>query len=105
MALTHFTFGQAGRSLHGVQVPAMLSSSFSSEGIAPSGSNQQTTATASSDANAVNVCRVATDTAVYVAFGASPNALTGTAARVYLSANAIEYFVVPASAKAAVVTA
>jgi len=104
MALTHFTFGQAGRSLHGVQVPAMLTTSFSSEGIVPSGSNQQTTAVASSDANAVNVCRVATDTAVYVSFGANPNAETGTTVRAFLPANAIEYFVVPASSKAAVVT-
>ena len=104
MALTHFTFGQAGRHWQGSQIPAMLSISFSSEGIVPSGSNQQTTATAGTDTGTAHVCRVATDTAVYVSFGASPNAATGTTVRAFLPANAIEYFIVPASAKAAVVT-
>jgi hypothetical protein len=104
MALTHFCFGQAGRHWQGSQIPAMLSTSFSSEGIAPSGSNQATTATAGSEANSAYVCRVSTDTAVYVTFGAVPDATTA-AARVYLPANGVEYFIVPAGAKAAVVTA
>jgi hypothetical protein len=103
MALTHFTFGQAGRHWQGSQIPAMLSISFSSEGIVPSGSNQQTTATAGTDTGTAHVCRVATDTAVYVSFGSSPDATTA-ATRAFLPANAIEYFIVPASAKAAVVT-
>lgn len=104
MAITQFCFGQAGRVWQNTQIPAMLASSFSSESKTPSGSNQQTTATAGSTSDVAHVCRVATDTAVYVAFGSNPNATT-TGTRVYLPANAIEYFVVPAGAKGAVVTA
>ena len=104
MALTHFTFGRADASFGGALTPAMIAGTFSAEGIAPTGSNQQTTATAPTGGS-IKVCRVSTDTAVYVAFGSSPNAVTGTTARVYVPANAIEYFVVNASDKAAVVTA
>lgn len=105
MALTHFTFGQAGQHWNNSQIPAMLSTSFTSEGVASSASNQQTTATAGSDDGVVYVCRVATDTAVYVAFGSNPNADSGTGTRAYMPAGCVEYFIVPASAKGAVVTA
>lgn len=105
MALTHFTFGRADASFSGSLTPAMVAGTFSSEGIAPSASNQQTSVTApTTPASGVKVCRVATDTAVYVAFGSSPNASTSTTARAFMPANSIEYFVVNASDKAAVVT-
>lgn len=90
----------AGRS----NIPVAIASSVTSENIASSASNQQTTATAPA-ALGDAICRVATDTAVYVAFGSNPNALTGTAARFYLPANAIEYFRVSVGDKAAVVNA
>lgn len=103
MALTHITFGRADASAGGSLTPAMIAGTFSSEGIVPSGSNQQTTVTAPTSGS-IKVCRVATDTAVYVAFGSNPNASTGTSARAFIPANAVEYFVVNASDKAAVVT-
>lgn len=103
MALTHFTFGAVGQHGKGVDCPAMLASSFASEGIAASGSNQQTTATAPTAGHNIT-CRVATDTAVYVAFGSNPDA-TGTGARAYVPANAVDYFSVSPGDKAAVVTA
>ena len=104
MALTHFTFGRADAAVHQSTTQAMIAGTFSSEGIAVSGSNQQTTVTAPTGGG-IKICRVATDTACYVAFGSSPNASTGTSARAYLPANAIEYFVVNASDKGACVTA
>jgi hypothetical protein len=80
------------------QVP--VASSVSSENLTSSASNQQTTLTApASDV----LCRVSTDTAVYVAFGANPNALTGTAARFHMPAGAVEYFRVNVGDKGAVV--
>lgn len=102
MALTHFTFGRVDDFAADALIPAMVAGTFVSEGIAPSGSNQQTTATAYSTGK--TICRVATDTAVYVAFGSSPNASTGTTARAFMPANSVEYFLVAASNKAAVVT-
>lgn len=103
MALTHFCFGRADAAMHGSTTQAMIAGTFSSEGIAVSGSNQQTTATAPTGGG-IKICRVATDTACYVAFGANPDATTaGT--RAYLPANAIEYFVVNAGDEGACVTA
>ena len=97
MALTHFCFGRADASQYGAITQAMVAGTFSSEGIAVSGSNQQTTVTAPTTGG-IKICRVATDTACYVTFGSNPNASTGTSARAYLPANAVEYFVVNASA-------
>jgi hypothetical protein len=50
------------------------------------------------------VCRVATDTAVYVSFGTAPNA-TSDAGRVFMPAGVTEYFRVGAGYKGAVVEA
>lgn len=103
MALTHFCFGRADASMHGSTTQAMIAGTFTSEGIAVSGSNQQTTAVAPSTGG-IKLCRVATDTACYVAFGSNPDATTaGT--RAYLPASAVEYFVVNSADKGACVTA
>lgn len=100
MALTHFAFCQVGVGYGSSNIPVPIASSVTSEGIAPSASNQQTTAPTGL---AEVMCRVATDTAVYVAFAANPNALTGTASRFFIPANGIEYFRVNPGNKAAVV--
>ena len=49
-------------------------------------------------------CRVATDTQIYVSFGAAPNAGTDTE-RFLITAGATEYFYVKSGDKAAVVAA
>ena len=104
MALTHFAFCQVGVGYGQGNIPVPIASSVTSEGIVPSASNQQTTAVAPTGIAEV-MCRVATDTAVYVTFGANPNALTGTAARFFIPANGVEYFRVNPGVKAAVVNA
>jgi len=104
MALTHFAFVQVGVGYGSSNIPVPVASSVTSEGIAPTASNQQTTATAPTGIPEV-MCRVATDTPVYVAFGDSPNALTATDARFYIPANGVEYFNVKVGDKAAVVNA
>ena len=101
MAITHFTFCEVGQVTFNAQIPAAKAASFSSEGIVPSGSNQQTTAAAATSGKLSLVCRVATDTAVYVAFGSNPNALSGTGTRALLPAGAVDYFIVAAGDKAA----
>jgi hypothetical protein len=95
MALTQFTFG----SVEG-QFPSMFVAGAVCETETPSGSNAATTAAAHASQN---VCRVATDTAVYVSFGSAPDA-SSDAVRFYLPANAVEYFRVRSGDKAAVVT-
>jgi len=103
MALTHFTFGAVGDASGGENNTFMLADGITSEGIVPSGSNQQTTAVAPAIGKRP-YCRVATDTAVYVTFGTAPDA-TNAAARFFMPANSIDYFVVTAGHEAAVVTA
>ena len=104
MALTHFAFCQVGVGFGLGNIPVPVASSVASEGIVPSGSNQQTTLTAPTGI-ADLMCRVATDTAVYVTFGPNPNALSGTAARFFIPANGVEYFRVNPGDEAAVVNA
>ena len=70
------------------------------ETITSSASNQATTA----DSNAHNVCRVATDTDVYVSFGTAPDA-TSDSNRFLMPANSVEYFRVALDTKGAVVNA
>jgi hypothetical protein len=96
MAITQFSF----MAVEGM-FPAPFASSATVETEVPSGSNAATTAAATASQN---VCRVATDTSVYVSFGAAPNAGTDTI-RFYLPANAIEYFRVSAGSKGAVIAA
>lgn len=99
-----FAFCQVGVGYGSSNIPVPIASSVVSENITSSASNQQTTATAPTGIPEV-MCRVATDTAVYVSFGANPNALTGTTARFYIPANGVEYFRVNPGNKAAVVNA
>lgn len=104
MALTQFAFVQVGVGYGQSNIPVPVASTVTSEGIVPSGSNQQTTAVAPTGLAEV-MCRVATDTAVYVAFGSDPNALSGTGTRFFIPANGVEYFRVNVGNKAAVVNA
>lgn len=99
-----FAFCQVGVGYGSTNIPVPIASSVTSENITSSASNQQTTATAPTGIAEV-MCRVATDTSVYVTFGANPNALTGTGARFYMPANSVEYFRVNPGNKAAVVNA
>ena len=97
-----FAFCQFGVGFGLGNLPVPVASSVVSENITSSGSNQQTTATAPTGI-ADLVCRVATDTAVYVNFGANPNALTGTAARFFMPICSVQFFRVNPGDKAAVV--
>ena len=99
-----FAFVQVGVEYNGrSNIPVPIASSVTSENIASSASNQQTTAVAPAGLGEV-MCRVATDTAVYVAFGANPNATTA-GSRFFMPANAVEYFRVVVGNKGAVVNA
>lgn len=95
MAVTQFAFLALGE-----VPPVAFAANAAFEIKTPSGSSQATTATAVAGRT---VCRVSTDTAVYVAFGAAPTA--SSTAGFYLPANAIEYFRVSSGDKAAVITA
>jgi hypothetical protein len=64
-----------------------------------SGSNAATAAAASATQN---FCRVATDTAAYVSFGAAPNAGTDTI-RFLCPANSVSFFRVSSGDKGAVI--
>jgi hypothetical protein len=103
MALTQFAFVQVGVGYGQSNIPVPVASTVTSEGIVPSGSNQQTTAVAPTGLAEV-MCRVATDTAVYVAFGADPDATTA-GERFFIPANGVEYFRVNPGDEAAVVEA
>lgn len=97
MAITQFSFSR----IESRSVSAVIADDTVSETKVPSGSNGTTTAAATASRN---VCRVATDTAVYVSFGAAPNA-TSDAGRFFLPAGAIEYYVIDSGWIGAVVTA
>lgn len=103
MALTQFAFCQVGVGYGSSNIPVPIASSVTSEHKVPSASNQATTAVAPTGLAEV-MCRVATDTAVYVKFGTTPDA-TVTGARFFIPANGIEYFRVSPGDKAAVVNA
>lgn len=100
MAVTHIAFGVLGFKRFDVHLPMMDGESVVSEGFTPSGSNQQSAAAPSGKP----YVRVSTDTAVYLAFGESPDA-TVTTGRVYLPANGVEYFQIESGNKVAVVAA
>lgn len=103
MALTHFAFGVLARGPGGEDLDALRFESIVSQGLVPSASNQQTTATAPTTGGGRTYCQVATDTAVYVAFGADPNATTA-ARRIFLPANTVRLVQVSAGDEGAVVT-
>jgi hypothetical protein len=69
--------------------------------ITPSGSNQATTATA---LDGRSLCRIATDTAIYVAVGSAPNA-TSDSHRFLVPSGSVEYVRLGVGAKVAVATA
>lgn len=96
MALTQFAFV----TIDGL-APVLDVRNSTVESKVPSGSSAATTAAADKDST---VCRVATDTAVYVSFGTAPNATSDTI-KFFVPAGAVEYFRVKYQDKAAVVTA
>lgn len=101
MALTHFSFGITPKD---EDAPAFTARSATCEGIAPTSTSAATTASVPATfGNRQPLVRVATDTAVYVSFGTSPNATSDTV-RFFLPANCVEYFYVLSGHKAAVVT-
>lgn len=95
MAVTQFAFVAAIE-----QPPVAYAANATFEIKTPSGSSSATTAVA---AAGTRICRVATDTAVYVAFGAEPTASPSTGFLV--PAGAVEHFHVAAGDKGAVITA
>lgn len=96
MAVTQFAFC----AVEGL-IPSVYSSNAVVETVTPGGANVATTA---ASAGGLNVCRIATDTAIYVSFGSAPNAGTDTV-RFYVPANGTEYFRVPVGVKAACIAA
>jgi hypothetical protein len=98
MPLTHIAFCQVGVASRGGAVPVPDGESVVSSAITPSGSNQQ------SAASQLPFVRIATDTAIYVAIGTSPDA-TVTTSRTYMPANCIDYYQIELGNKVAVVTA
>lgn len=98
MALTQITFCLVGAVVYSGLLPAADGESAVSEDITPSGTNQQSAAATKGYA------RVATDTTVYVALGANPDATVSTG-RFLLPANSVEYFQIEVGNKVAVVTA
>lgn len=96
MALTQFAFGSVGS-----DVPSFYNGGATVESAVPTGTSAATTAAANASQY---MCRVATDTAVYVSFGAAPDA-SSDAVRFFVPAGAVEYFRVASGSKAAVVTA
>lgn len=97
MAITQFAFSR----IESRAVSAVIADDTVSETKTPSGTNGTTTAAATASRN---VCRVATDTAIYVSFGTAPNAGTDSG-RFYIPAGVVEYFVLDTGWIAAVVTA
>lgn len=95
MAVTQFAFGAVN-----ADIPSMFAEGATVETETPSGSNSATAAAATASQP---FCRVATDTAVYVSFGAAPNAGTDTI-RFFIPAGSVEYFRVAAGSKGAVIT-
>lgn len=86
---TQIVFGDALDLSKGVGgLPIFINDGAVSETITSSGSNQQTTITAPALGHRP-VALIATDTAIYVAIGASPNASTGTTRRYLYPAGAV----------------
>jgi len=97
MALTQFAFCAVGNDLD----MAVYNAGAQVEAKAPTGTSAATTAAATATQN---VCRVATDTQVYVSFGSSPNATSDTI-KFLVPAGQVSFFRVASGNKAAVVTA
>jgi hypothetical protein len=107
LAKTHISFGYVLNNQSATSAPAMLRTPARCEDVTPTASNVATVKSADGTAFSAAhqpVCRVATDTQVYVSFGAAPNATTD-AERFLVPAGTVEYFYVKDGDKAAVVTA
>lgn len=96
MAATQFAFG----AMNADNDAAMFAAGATVETETPSGTNAATTAAAHA---AQNICRVTTDTLVYVSFGADPNAGID-AIRFLCPANSVSFFRISAGDKGAVIT-
>lgn len=99
MAVTQFAFCQF-RQQTGIPAQAAHAAGATWEIKTPSGSSSTTTAAA---AGTQSICRVSTDTAVYVAFGTAPTASSTTG--FFVPAGTTDCFVVQVGDKAAVITA
>lgn len=95
MAVTQFAFMALDN-----MPPAGYAAGATIETKTPSGTSGATTAASTASQN---VCRVATDTAVYVTFAASPTATSSNG--FLIPANGVEYFRIGSGLKAAVITA
>jgi hypothetical protein len=102
MATTQFAFGDERALTEAMKGKVIeVQSITASESKTPSGSAGATTAAA--PLGGLGLCRVSTDTLVYVSFGAAPNAGTD-AIRFMLPAGATEVFAVNPGDKASVIT-
>lgn len=98
----NISFVAVGANADQTKFPAAIASTLATAAnITPSGSNQQSSVSCPST-GAPMACRVATDAAIYVAFGANPDATSGN--RVWMPANSVEYFMVSGGDKAAVIS-
>lgn len=104
MATTQIAFGvMGGSSPSGGDVQAMrFETTTVCTALTPSGTSQMSSAAAPATLGATPVCRIATDTAVYVTFGETPTAASSNG--LLVPANAVEYLLVTAGHKAAVIT-
>ena len=96
MSIASVSFGSVGG-----QTPAMSASDVVSEVFTTSGSSQ---ATASATTASKPVVRIASDVALYVSFGAAPDA-ANDAGRFYFPAGALEYFIAGTGQKVALIEA
>jgi hypothetical protein len=99
MASTHFAFSRVANPGTGHLAVADADADFVSETLTPGAGNTQTTITAPLFGEKV-MARVATDTLVFVTFGASPNATTA-GRRFMCPANSVSLFTVNAGDKGA----
>jgi hypothetical protein len=107
LAKTQIAFGYVLNNQDTTSAPAMLATPVDCEDITPSPTNAATAKAANGTrfgGDHQPCCRVATDTQIYVSFGAAPNAGTD-AERFLITAGATEYFYVRSGDKAAVVAA
>lgn len=94
------TFGVLDRSMPALQ----MDSNIVSETFTSSGSNQQSAAAPTLSSGKL-VANIVTDTAIYIAVGANPNALTSTTARKLVPAGGDIYIGLRAGEKVALVNA
>lgn len=102
MALTQVIFGGAGDSGGVGQIDHILADTIVSQELVPVATNLASTIAAPA-LGYRPVCRIATDTTVYVAIGPAPNALTATAKRILVLAGQPVTVICSAGDKAAVV--